>query len=336
MKVLIDHSTPFMFAHGGFQTQIEQTRAALERRGLEVEYLRWWGDRQTGDLLHYFGAPGSSYLNAFRERRMPIVLTHLFTATCNRSPLQLAVQGMVTRTLMALPGWGTIKDQLQWKSFRTVDRMIVGIEAERRVLRTVYSVPQERITTVPLGLPEAFLKAGPGSRSEPYLISTGTITDRKRSIELALMARELKLPILFVGKPYSPRDPYWEKFSQLIDQKYVLHRGHVDSVDEMIRLLQSSRGFVLFSRFENWCFSAHEAAACGLPVLLPDLPWSRERFGGQASYLDASDTIRNLDKLRAFYEKCPTLPAPSIKLYSWDDAATTLEACYSDVLKHRN
>jgi glycosyltransferase involved in cell wall biosynthesis len=47
----------------------------------------------------------------------------------------------------------------------------------------------------------------------------------------------------------------------------------------MIGLLQRARGFVLNSRFENWSLAAHEAAACGLPLLLPDLPWSREQFG---------------------------------------------------------
>ena len=40
MKVLFDCHLPFMLAHGGMQIQIEQTRAALERLGVEVEPLR--------------------------------------------------------------------------------------------------------------------------------------------------------------------------------------------------------------------------------------------------------------------------------------------------------
>ena len=56
----------------------------------------------------------------------------------------------------------------------------------------------------------------------------------------------------------------------------------------MVALLQASRGFVLMSQFENWCLSAHEAVACGLPVLVPDQNWSRERFGNAARYFQPS------------------------------------------------
>ena len=45
MKVLIDHQLPFLLAHGGLQIQIEQTKAALEKIGIEVEYLRFWDSR---------------------------------------------------------------------------------------------------------------------------------------------------------------------------------------------------------------------------------------------------------------------------------------------------
>jgi glycosyltransferase involved in cell wall biosynthesis len=85
--------------------------------------------------------------------------------------------------------------------------------------------------------------------------------------------------VLFVGKPFAAGDSYWEQFRQLVDNKYVRHQPHVASEQEMIGLLQRARGFVLNSRFENWSLAAHEAAACDLPLLLPDLPWSREQFG---------------------------------------------------------
>src|ERR1019366_772376 len=53
MKVLFHHFLPFSLAHGGEQVQIEQTKTALERAGVEVEFLRWWdaakGDQTGGD-----------------------------------------------------------------------------------------------------------------------------------------------------------------------------------------------------------------------------------------------------------------------------------------------
>ena len=333
MKVLFDHSSPFALAHGGFQIQIEQTKAALERCGVEVEYMRWWDDRQNGNLIHYFGAPSVSYLRMARNKNIPVVVTHMFSATCNRSPFHLKIQGAITLALLALPGWGMIKNQLNWQSFRMADRMIVGLQAERRVLVTVFGLSHDKIINVPLGLDQAFLEVGKPSRCESHLITTGTVTGVKRSIELALMAQQAQVPILFVGKPYHRDDPYWKTFAALIDDRFVFHRDHVSDLAEMIGLLRASRGFILFSRHENWCLSAHEAAACGLPILVPDQPWSRECFGAQASYLDVAPTGQNSAKLREFYDKCPSLPAPAIKFYSWDEVAEQLEACYRSVSK---
>jgi glycosyltransferase involved in cell wall biosynthesis len=331
MKVLFNHAMPFALAHGGFQVQIEESKAALERRGLEVEFLRWWDDRQKGDLIHHFTAPPAPFLAMAREQGIPSVITHLFTSTCNRSLNHLRAQGAATRVLMRLPLG--IKNQLHWQSFRQADRMVVGLEAESRVLQIVYGLPSDRIALVPLGLHADFLQAGEPSRTEPYLVTTGTITDRKRSIELARMARAAKVPILFVGKPYTPNDAYGREFAKLVDHRFVLHRDHVSDRAEMIGLLKSCRGFVIYSKYENWCLSAHEAAACGLPLLVPDQPWSRERFGAHASYLDPQPTAQNPGKLRAFYDQCPGLPAPAIKLFSWDDAAEKLEACYRSLLR---
>ena len=73
--------------------------------------------------------------------------------------------------------------------------MIVGLQAERKVLKTVFDLPDDRIAVVPLGLDRVFLDAPKASRSESHLICTGTITGRKRSVELALMAREAQVPM---------------------------------------------------------------------------------------------------------------------------------------------
>jgi glycosyltransferase involved in cell wall biosynthesis len=99
----------------------------------------------------------------------------------------------------------------------------------------------------------------------------------------------------------------------------------------MVELLRGARGFVLMSTWENWCLSAHEAAACGLPVLLPDQKWSRERFGAEANYF-TGDMARDVEVLRRFHEACPKLPAPRVKLHSWSDAARVLKSVYEDVL----
>jgi glycosyltransferase involved in cell wall biosynthesis len=141
------------------------------------------------------------------------------------------------------------------------------------------------------------------------------------------------VPILFVGKPYSESDDYWRRFKRLIDGKFVKHHPFVAGEPEMISLLQRARGFVLMSRHENWCLSAHEAAACGLPLLLQNQNWSRERFGDQVRYFEKIGVSRgNTNRLRQFWEDAPKLHAPKIKLFSWLEVAEQLRAVYERVL----
>jgi glycosyltransferase involved in cell wall biosynthesis len=331
MKILFDHPLPFALAHGGAQIQIEQTKTALEKNGVEVEFLRWWDSRQKGDLIHYFGVPPAVNLEKARAKKIPVVITQLFSETCNRSDAQLRAQGWLVQTALRLPFGEGIKQQLAWRAFRACSHLVVGLEAERRVLELVHRVPQNRVSIVPLGLPEIFLNAAPASRSENFLIYAGAITAQKNCIPLARLAQKAGVPLLFVGKPFAENDPYWLEFRAMIDGRCVLHQPHIDDPAAMLALLQLARGAVLMSRFENWSFTIHEAAACGLPVLLPPLKWARECFGAQAHYFTGDET-RDAAILRQFWESAPTLPAPTIKLHSWDEVARQLHAVYARVL----
>lgn len=334
MKVLIDSNVPFSFAHGGAQTQIEETAAQLGKLGVDVEFLRWWDAKQSADLIHYFGAhPYPDLIRLAQGKGMRFLTNNLFTATCNRGELAIKTQAMVTHTLRSLPLARNYLARPVWEAYLAADHHIVSLEAEKDVLNRIFGVPKERITCIPYGLSDTFLKAGHGDRSEPHLICTGTITERKRCLQLARLAHQAQVPVLFVGRPYSEADPYWQEFRRLIDDHFVKYLHHTSSPQEMATLLQRARGFVLMSKYENWCLSAHEAVACGLPVLLPDQKWSRERFGDQASYF--VDRRRDDGRiLREFYEKCPSLSAPSIHLYSWAEVGQLIKGVYAQVLGH--
>jgi glycosyltransferase involved in cell wall biosynthesis len=210
--------------------------------------------------------------------------------------------------------------------------MIVGLEAERRVMKNVYGLPAPKVAVIPLGLTDAFLKAGRPTRTADHLICTGRIDPVKNSLALAKLARQTHVPIQFVGKPHDERSDYWMEFQSLIDNKLVKHQPHVSTEPEMVELLRSARGYVLMSRFENWSLAAHEAAACGLPVLLPDQPWSRERFGGEASYWPHGGFGSLAGALREFYERCPGFGPPRIKFYSWLEVAVILKKVYEELL----
>ena len=92
MKVLFDHPNPFLLAHGGFQTQIEQTKKALEAVGVEVEWLRWWDDKQKGDLIHYFGRAHPGYIRQAQGKGIKVVMSELLTGLGSRGAMARKLQ----------------------------------------------------------------------------------------------------------------------------------------------------------------------------------------------------------------------------------------------------
>src|SRR5262245_31863387 len=152
MKILFDHRVPFALAHGGAQTQIEQTQASLRQIGVEAEPLRWWDDQQRGDLIHYFGPADQAYLQLAKAQKLPVLMTSLLTEACNRSDAQLARQGAQIRFILNLPFGEGIKRQLNWRAYNNCTHNVVGLQAESAVLQTVCRVPPDRISVVPLGL----------------------------------------------------------------------------------------------------------------------------------------------------------------------------------------
>jgi len=335
MKALLDcQGTPFLLAHGGVDIQLNSTCQGLLNAGVEADYLRWWDRNQECDLIHTYSVPDSQFLKFARQKKVPIICTSLFTANCNRSNRSLKAKGLLVSSVLAsrrIPVVSLLREFSRWESFRQFDCNIVGLEAEADVLKLVYGVPAENIRIVPLGLSEIFLDAPPSTREEDHLITTGTITERKRSVEIAEMAHTAKVPVLFVGKPYSEDNPYWKKFQGLVDGKYVKHIPHTDHPAELVELMRKSRGYILNSYYENWCLSAHEAIACGLPILVPDQRWSRECFGDQATYLKTSRE-EVLAQLKEFHAAAASLPAPDIKLHSWNEVGLILKDIYSSVL----
>ncbi len=146
MKVLFNCHTPFSLAHGGMQVQIEQSKKALPRQiGVEVEYLRWWDEKQTGDILHHFGPMPGSLAQFARAKGYQVIVTILLTQECNRSPREVLIRQLGVGALLSLPLPTRMKEKFPWYAARNFDHLTVGLEAERNVLKRVYGVAHQKI-----------------------------------------------------------------------------------------------------------------------------------------------------------------------------------------------
>ncbi len=320
-----------MLAHGGAQIQLEQTKIALEKIGLNVENLRWWDDSQNADILHYFGRMPINLLRLAQAKGIKVVVADLLTEQGSRSPGKLRRQKIASRIFeRVLPR--SMVDAFNWESFRAADACIALTSHEADLMNYLFDAPREKLRVVPNGVEEVFLEERPATRG-PWLVCTATITERKRIVELAEAAVAAQTPLWIVGKPYSDADPYSKRYLDLAarNPKILRYEGPIADRARMAQVYREARGFVLLSTMESLSLSALEAAACKCPLLLSDLPWARTVFKDSVSYCAITDTAQTAAALRRFYDAAPTLPAPP-KPLTWVQVAQQFKKVYEGLL----
>jgi len=332
MRVIFDHPHPFLLTHGGFQIQIEQTFSALRTANVEVEYLRWWDDKQPADIIHYFGRPSCPYVDQAQGKGIRVVMAQLLTGLGSRSARVLPFQkAAITLARKSLPGMITYP--FAWDVFQKVDAAIALTDWEAHLMTYMFGAPKENVHVVPNGVEEVFFSSKPAPRDQ-WLVCTATITERKRVLELAEAAVVAKTPVWIIGKPYADSDAYAQRFLALARQnpKIIRYEGAIADRAQLAPIYREARGFVLLSTMESLSLSALEAAACECPLLLSDLPWARTTFGENASYCPITSPSQTVARLRTFYDSAPTLKAPP-KPPAWIEIAERLKKVYQQVLK---
>ena len=321
-----------MLAHGGFQIQIEQTKAALERIGVEIVFLEWWNDRQTGDILHFFGRVPTPMLQSAQAKGMKVVLAELLTEQGARPRGRLALEKMarlaLVRTLPRAMTGGS-----NWDSYRLADACVALTEWEAVLMKKLYGAPPAKVHVVPNGVEDTFLNSQPAKRG-PWLVCTATITERKRVLELAEAAVRAQTPLWVIGKPYSESDAYARQFSALAKAhpRTLRYEGPIQDRAKLAQVYREARGFVLLSAMESLSLSALEAAACECPLLLSRLPWATTVFRESACYCPlASSAARTAGYLRQFYDAAPGLKPPPRPL-TWLEVGEQLKRLYETIL----
>ena len=320
MKVLYHTDLPFSLAHGGVQTLVENLMQNMDAAGVQVEPLRWWDASQRGDIMHYFGRPTHHRLTLAHQKGYRVVFTDLLDRTASRPrPLLWAQRCAIAILRQVLP---PVSQRLAWDTYRQADAIIYLVGHEVDVSRQLFGTNTDRAHIIPLGIDLAAIQSLAQPEKEgPHLVCMGTIHPRKNPLLLARAAHLASVPIVFIGKPYSETDSYFEQFMKEVDNGLVKYAGFVEE-SEKRSILRTARGFTLLSEQESGCIAVHEAAAAGLPLMLSKLPWA------ERSYPNAKITFQKLGDpecvapgLRDFYTTAHRLPDQTFPVISWQDVA---------------
>ena len=209
-------------------------------------------------------------------------------------------------------------------------------EWDAKVAAHMFDVNPEKSTVLPYGVNDDFLESQEVPRDD-YLITTATITPRKRVVELVRACIAAQVPLKVIGKPYAQKDAYFEEFKSLeSSSSYVEHIPHISNQKELATFYRRARGFVLISAMETISQSAIEAAACRCPLLLSDMDWAHRSFSDSAIYCPVSNsTSRTALSIRKFYDSAPQL-TPQWLPPSWSRARQKLSTVLEEFPRQKS
>lgn len=167
--------------------------------------------------------------------------------------------------------------------------------------------------------------------TKPFILYVGVWRRYKNIPALArvfdrLVKSGLDLELVLAGEP----DPFYPEIQEQVhsikNKDRIKAVGRVSDEDLML-LYNSCRMFVLPSHAEGFGLTALEAAACGAPVVVSDIPTLREVMGHGAEYFDPQnednmfDVIKGLVVNEKRLEELANGALSRSKHYSWKQAA---------------
>ena len=246
------------------------------------------------------------------------------------------------------------RDRVLWQlkqrlAIRGADRLFAVSEASRSAVAARFGLPQESIAVVPEAPDPVFSPRAPEDVEEAaagigaparYILFAGGISPHKNVTGLvrayaALTARVADAPALVLAGSLEDEvyataaESVRGHIAQLGLNGHVLLPGFVS--DEVLARLYSGAALVVNpSLGEGFGLPAVEAAACGAPLVLSDLPAHRESLGDAALYVSPGDDVGLADALvrllgdAQLRDDLATRARARVARLSWDDAATAL------------
>lgn len=177
-------------------------------------------------------------------------------------------------------------------SIKKLDGIFTVSEFTRQLIHQYYRVPLEKIFVIPqfINTSHYFAIQKNAEDTKPYLLMVGATWYHKNAHEViennSLWSKKYRLKIL------CGQGSYRKKLQSLVE---YYHIGElVDFLDyvtdsELSNLYQNATALIYPSYMEGFGIPPLEAMACGIPVIVSDIPVFREVYGDVPIYVKLGD-----------------------------------------------
>lgn len=312
--------------NGGVRTQALQTAKALQKLGVEVEFVSPWQDRLDVDLVHIFvaGPDTLGILTRCSELGIKTVLSPVFFSSRSSSTIAKALSG---ERLIAKIGSGIRSDfGIKAQACRIADVVLPNTTAEVELIVNGLGIAQAKVQVVPNGVETRFAEATPNEFIEKYgikdfVLCVGQVgAPRKNLRKLMEAAPDVKAQIVVIGSLFD--DEYGNTCKKLAQKSgNVLFIETLDHEDSLLESAYAAcQTFVLPSLFETPGIAAMEAALAGAHISITERGGTKDYFKDHAEYLspDSSDSVAEAINHSLQKEQTPALKNHILENYTWN------------------
>ncbi len=343
MKITFATYQSLSLLHGGPRVQILQTKAELEKLGVEVALFQPWDNfsKTSTDLVHLFSANlGTFHLaSVLKNFSIPFVTSSIFFT--QHSPSYIRMMLGVTKTLKKMKsGVWTNYDYTQqicgWSK-----AVLPNTADEGTLIEHGMGINGKKITVVPNGVEPRFEFGDPSLFKKKYglenfILNVGHIGPaRKNVLQLIRALKKIDHPAVIIGKVSDTPDGKRCLEEARQSKNILIIEGLANDSEMLASAYAAGSVFALPSLFETPGIAALEAALAGAKIVITPHGGTKDYFGSLAEYVEPNsvESIRRGIVRALNSPKSPELKEHIKQEFLWSKVAEKTLAVYQSVLK---
>ncbi len=342
MHVLFTASQATALTRGGVQTQVLQTKEALENLGVHVTLFDTWRNFQANefDLVHVFSANMATYhfARAVKTKGLPLVISPIFYTRRTDKIVKnvIKIDRFISRRIRGIwTDYGLIAEMCNW-----AEAVTPNTTEEGKLFVDAFGIPAKKVIVVPNGVEERFAHATPALFEREYgiknfILSVGHIgPERKNILRLIEALESINHQAVIIGR-----------IEDTLSGRACLERASrnsrlliIDAIPHDSMLLASAYAacdvFVLPSQFETPGIAALEAALTGAKIVITPVGGTKDYFKNDAIYVEPTSTENIAEGIQTALKnkKDNLLQARIQKEFLWERVGKKTKQVYENIL----
>ena len=341
MKITMACYEAVSLIRGGPRVQILETKAELQKLGVDVALFDPWGNpsQLECDIVHLFSANVGTFHLArnLQTLSVPLVTSPIFFT--QRSALVIRATLSFEHALKRIrtgiyTDYGFTRQICEWSK-----AVFPNTSDEAQLIEQGIGVPPEKVTVIPNGVKPGFEHGNPALFKKKYgiekfILNVGHIGPaRKNVLGLIRALKAIDHPAVIIGKVIGSEGERCLK--EAAKNKNILVIPGLENDSELLASAYAACDvFVLPSLFETPGIAALEAGLAGAKIVITPIGGTRQYFDTMAHYVNpgSHESIREGIVAALEENRNEALRARIKQEYLWSKVAEKTLSAYKQIL----